>query len=356
MSRQPRMAPARRMAGLSLVELMVSLVLGLMVVGAALTVFISNRQTYGATESLGRIQETARVAFEIMTRDVREAGGTPCDPNVTTVNVLNNPAANWWSEWSMPVTGYDDTVAATGLAFGDAAGERVDNTDAIEVRSAHSNGVTVADHQPASARFSVNKVEHGLEDGDIAMVCDFAHAAIFQVTNANSGSNNNIVHNTGGAHTPGNATSCLSLSGNCPNIPGGGGARTYSFGCYNGARRNNGTCVDPRPWPGIIARLQAARWYVANNGRGGRSLYRSALRSTGGTPGETAVEVAENVQDMQITYLFNGSYQDAADVTDWSAVRAVRVRLTLVGALPVGTDGEPLSRTMQHIIALRNRI
>lgn len=356
MSRMPRLAPPRRMAGLSLVELMVSLVLGLMVVGAALTVFISNRQTYGATESLGRIQETARVAFEIMTRDVREAGGTPCDPNLPTVNVLNNPTANWWSQWTMPVTGYEATAAATGLAFGTATGERVSGTDAVEVRSAHANGVTVADHQPASARFSVNKLDHGLQDGDLAMVCDFAQAAIFQVTNANSGTNTNIVHNTGASVAPGNATSCLSLTGACPNVPGGGGARTYSFGCFNGQRRNNGTCVDPRPWPGIIARLQAARWYIGNNGRGGRSLYRAALRTSSGTPGQSAVEVAENVQDMQLTYLAGGTYQDASAISDWTAVRAVRVRLTLVGSLPMGTDGQPLSRTMQHIIALRNRL
>ena len=60
---------AARQLGLSLVELMVALVLGLLVVGAAIGVFLSNRQTYTATESLGRVQENARVAFELMARD-----------------------------------------------------------------------------------------------------------------------------------------------------------------------------------------------------------------------------------------------------------------------------------------------
>lgn len=358
MSRRSGFAPPRRMAGVSLVELMVSLILGLMVVGAALTVFISNRQTYAATESLGRIQETARIAFEVMARDVREAGGMPCDLDAPIVNVLNSPATAWWSMWTTPLSGYEATTAAAGLPFGTGAGQRLSGTDAIELHSAHSNGVTVADHQSASARFSVNKVDHGLQDGDIAMVCDFDHAAIFQVTNAQSGTNNNIVHNTG-AQTPGNATTCLSLDGNCPNVPGGGGARTYSFGCFNGARRNNGTCVDPRPWPGTIARLEAARWYVGNNGRGGRSLYRAALRNVDGSLTADPIEIAENVQDLQLRYLVGSgntaTYVDASVVTNWSNVSAVRVRLTLTGTVAVGTDGAPLTRWMQHTIALRNR-
>ena len=201
--------------GMSLVELMVSLALGLLVVGAALTVFLSNRQTYAATESLSRIQESSRVAFELMTRDLREAGGTPCERDLPIVNVLNTPGANWWSQWNSAVVGYDNTVAFTGMPFGTAAGERLSGTDGLEIRSAVGNGVTVSDHQPASAQFKVNKIAHGINDGDIVMACDFDHAAIFQITNAQPGINDTIVHNSG-TGTPGNSTKCLALDGVCP--------------------------------------------------------------------------------------------------------------------------------------------
>ena len=44
-------------AGFSLVELMISLVLGLLVTAAAVGIFLSNQRTFRATESLARIQE-----------------------------------------------------------------------------------------------------------------------------------------------------------------------------------------------------------------------------------------------------------------------------------------------------------
>ncbi|MFA4615373.1 pilus assembly protein PilW, partial [Xanthomonas perforans] len=53
---------------------MISMVLGLLVVGAAIGIFLSNRQAYAATEGVGRIQETARLGFELIARDIREAG------------------------------------------------------------------------------------------------------------------------------------------------------------------------------------------------------------------------------------------------------------------------------------------
>ena len=59
-----RTGPARA-RGFSLIELMIALLIGLLVVSAAGSLFISNKRTYNATETLGRIQENGRVAFEL---------------------------------------------------------------------------------------------------------------------------------------------------------------------------------------------------------------------------------------------------------------------------------------------------
>lgn len=61
-------------AGFSLIELMVALVLGLLVAGAALAILQSNQATYRSNEGLNRVQENARIAFELMSRDIRSAG------------------------------------------------------------------------------------------------------------------------------------------------------------------------------------------------------------------------------------------------------------------------------------------
>ena len=71
-------AYSRRMSGMSLIELMVAMVLGLVVLGAAFAVFMSNQATFRVNEDVNRIQENARVAFEMISRDVRAAAGSAC--------------------------------------------------------------------------------------------------------------------------------------------------------------------------------------------------------------------------------------------------------------------------------------
>ena len=64
---------------MSLIELMIALVLGMVVVAAAASIFLANKSTYKATETLARVQENSRLAFEMMARDIREARGSACD-------------------------------------------------------------------------------------------------------------------------------------------------------------------------------------------------------------------------------------------------------------------------------------
>lgn len=329
MRSQPISMP-RQAAGMTLIELMIALVLGLMVLSAAIGIFLSNRQTYRATDNLGRLQETARVAFELMAHDIREAGGNACNRGLPTANVLNNPAAQWFTDWSSPVRGYDDTMVFAGAGFGTGAAARVNGTDALELKSGTSTGATVVSHNPSSAQFQVNTVNHGLDDGDLAIICDNREAAVFQITNAQPGTNVTIVHNTGNSVSPGNSTKSLG-------IPLG---TDYRFGPNS-----------------IIIKLHATAWYVGNNGRGSRSLYQETIVNSSGATSGVAQEVVEGVTDMQITYLPAGTnaYVAASAVADWSTVSAVRVDLTLVSPENIGADGAPLMRHLIHVVTLRNR-
>jgi type IV pilus assembly protein PilW len=62
-----------RHAGVSLVELMVALVLGLFLIFGAVTIYGKSRSTYRTTEAVARLQETARYAFDAIEPDVRMA-------------------------------------------------------------------------------------------------------------------------------------------------------------------------------------------------------------------------------------------------------------------------------------------
>lgn len=354
MNRVVPAAMGRDQRGVTLVELMVALVLGLIVSGAALSLVLANKQTYLATESLGHLQENGATAFELMARDVREAGGNPCDDTVDLVNVLNTPSASWYTDFASAVRGYGGATGMTGLPFGTAKGQRVAGTDALEIKSAASDGVSIVSHDPPSAQFQVSTKDHGFQSGDIALACDFNHAAVLQISNASPGVNTTLVHNTGTVVAPGNCTKGLGSPLDCSKPLG----TAYKFGCKFGGQDPGIDCTLPENrWTAILARVRASRWYVGYNGRGGTSLFQSQLRNNAGVLVVDSNEIADGINGMTLTYLVRGGagYQAATAVADWSQVVAVRIRLALAGQANVGTNGQPLQRSLGHVVAIRNR-
>ncbi|HWP19434.1 MAG TPA: PilW family protein [Burkholderiaceae bacterium] len=328
------------MRGLTLVELMVAVVLGLLILGGVISIFISNRQAFRTTEQLARTQENARTAFELMARSIREAGGSPCGRNLPTANVLNNSATAWWANWGDGLRGYGGAEAFPVKNFGSAPGDRASGTDALVLLYGDSNtSNAIVTHNPTSAEFKVGAATHGVNDGDVLLVCDYKQAAVFQATNS-SASNVTIVHNTGNSQSPGNCTKGLGLPVVCSAL-----GTEYEFK------------------GGQLMKLSAEAWYIGNfrraDGRTGRSLFRARL----GTSATVVVEeIVEGVEDMEIAYLVNTGtglatdYVDAASVTDWKSVVSVRLTLTFLGSERVGTDGQPLRRQSIHVIGLRNRL
>lgn len=59
--------------GFTVIELMIALVLGLIIIGGVLTVFLSNSQTFRTNEALSRIQENGRFAIDLLGTDLRHA-------------------------------------------------------------------------------------------------------------------------------------------------------------------------------------------------------------------------------------------------------------------------------------------
>ena len=103
---------ATRARGFSLIELMIAMVLGLVVIGSAGAIYIANKRSYAATEVLSRVQESSRVAFELMARDIREAAAVPCAKDIPIANVLGRtrkgttpPAANWLYDFGNGILG-----------------------------------------------------------------------------------------------------------------------------------------------------------------------------------------------------------------------------------------------------------
>jgi type IV pilus assembly protein PilW len=330
---------ATRQSGLTLVEILVALTIGLVVLTGVVGVLIANRQTYRTSEALARMQENARFSFEILGRSIRAAGGNPCGA-YKVANVLNNRTTAWWADWSNAIRGFEGGNADHDSQFPQATGSgtaaRIAGTDAlITLTGSLDTGLSIIDHNPSAAQLKINTNAHGLKDGDIVIACDTQHSAIFQITNA-SPSNNVIVHNTG-TGSPGNCSKYLGYPTppNCGASGPNNDPPSYSFESQ-----------------GYLNRLSAHAWYIGNNPRGTRSLYRINLSGSSAQ----IEEVTPDVYDLQVDYLAQGSnsYVNASSITDWNQVIAVRLEITTQDPFVPDNNGNPLTRKWYTIFRVRN--
>ncbi len=337
----------KRQSGLSLVEILIALSLGLVVLGAVVTMFFAQREAFRSNEALAQMQENARFALEMIARELREAGGNFCDRSLPTAVVLNQSDQLWWAQWQQsPIHGYDSNDNSFPHRFGTSPGNRRVGTDAVTILSATANTtpVRIVEHNPLSAQFMVNTPSHGVRNGDIVLACDSRQAALFQVTNANS-NNVTIVHNTGTGHQPGNCTKGLGLPVRCTAV---GTPYPFSQGGY-------------------LAQLNASAWYVGRNERDGWSLWRLRLLTQNENAETRAEEIAEGITGLQLRYLEQGrenlGFLTARDVREWNKVTAVRVTVTTESQQPVGvrlsttgTERTPLERQWTIVVSLRNQL
>jgi type IV pilus assembly protein PilW len=324
---------------MTLVELMISMVLGLVVVGAVISMLLANKRSYATTEALSQVQESSRSAFELLARDVRQIGATGCDRTNRVANVLSGGTA-WWRPW-FGVFGYDGAQADPGVTTGTAVGQRVAGTDSLQIQSLDGAGLSITSHTPALAEVRVNAASTPFVAGDVLMLCDFDHAALFRVTGYNSATVT-VTHNDV-AGTPGNCSKGLGYPTLC----------TSTGNVYQFAPNSQ------------IARLGATDWYIGNNGRvaeGGRSLYRKRLTAGGVVATE---EVVAGITDLQVRYRLAGAadFVEASTMSagDWPNVNALTITLTTLSAdqnasTNTTVNSGRIRRQFTNLVTLRNRV
>lgn len=324
--------------GFSLVELMVAMVLGLVVIGGAISVMLANNRSYRANEGLSQIQESARTAYELIARDIRQTGGTGCD-NAKRMGTALSSTGQWWQTW-VSVQGFNSSQTDTAVTTGAGLEERVPGTDSLHMHSVEGGGFPVDVHLPIARTILLsNATTTSLTTGDVLLMCDFDHAALFKA----------------GAYNGAAMTINYSIAGNCSTGLGfpmncdGGTGNVYTF------PRNS--------W---VGRLSAVDWYVGNNLRtadGGRSLYRKRLMPGGAIITE---EVIAGVTDMQVTFGRNGldTVVDATGIVGaaaWASVNSVFITVTVSSSdINVSTNTAVntgrLQRTFTYLVTLRNRV
>jgi type IV pilus assembly protein PilW len=344
---------------------MVSLVLGLILVAGVLNVFVTNREAFRSNENLARMQENARTAFDLMARDLREAGTNPCGTPLVANVVRASSAIPWWADWNLgTVRGYDAGQDVTSIvATGTATNQQVTGTDSILVIRAAQDEKIISAHDTVTFDITVNGVD-GLAAKDILIACDLSSAAIFQIETVST-STKKINH----AQDAGNYNCSSNLgyptAANCPTTAPA--AKQFLSG-------------------GMVAKLTSTFWYVGNNANGKKSLFRTKItkKTVSGVTQATSEpeEVLDGIKDLQIEYLTKNKTSSAL-ATSWipandpstpanpnpifSTVNggwtrdnniqavAARITLTLLSDEKIGDNSAPIERKLIHVVGFRGR-
>lgn len=129
---------SRRPQGFSLIELMISMLIGLIVLGGVLTIVINSKRSFLDHQAMSQIQENARYALDTITRDIRMAGYFACAP--TEKGVINTSKVGGTGGYLIkpgdaiaPLTGFDNV---TNAKVSDAITSVALATDVIMIRRA----------------------------------------------------------------------------------------------------------------------------------------------------------------------------------------------------------------------------
>ncbi len=158
-----RPAPAHRTErGVSLIELMVALTIGLIMIAGAATIYSKTRDVYRSMETTARLQETARFAMSVVESDVRMANfwGLISRPDLFTnnatstapftPNVANNCGADstYVTDTGSYIAGTNNAYSLSCAAYGSGA---VAGSDVLVSRRASST--RIAQTNTAVAKF-----------------------------------------------------------------------------------------------------------------------------------------------------------------------------------------------------------
>ena len=310
--------------GVSLVEIMVGLTLGVILSIALIGVYIAQKNTYTTNISQAAIQDVESAISALITPAIRAAGFSGCTSIIKGLSNLNGggypPLGTLAANPSM-VMGYDAAAGTTLTIAPDNAansGNAGDWTAGLEPSlvgnvQATSDVLIVLGETPGTQPISVTTINSGsvsfvvqnatgIAAGQFGAISDCLKASIFQITSV-AGS---TINHAAGVGPLDNSSDALLVS--------------YGVGSQ-------------------FVSLSQTAFFVANNQGGQSALMRATLNSNGTW---SIQAIAPGVETMQVLYGVgtNGipsQYVPASAVTNWGQVYAVRLSFLIEGQSGSGT-------------------
>jgi type IV pilus assembly protein PilW len=337
--------------GISLIELMVAMVIGLIISGAVLQVFISNKNTFQLQNASGHLQENGRFALQYLAAEIRPAGvGMGVRLTQESICVAGtNGAASEWDSMNRPISAQRVTAGGGLGAVG---------TDQLALFSNDNCGAFLTAGEilrpGANANVKVTAYCPSMQQNRAVMVMDIEKAVIIRITNKPNSSGSGAVTLAHAAGTNDKDASC------------------------GGFKFSDVAFTDPARVVGFSSKI----FYVADTGRmnvDGQAIRALYVRDVSSIPAQSQ-EVVEGVESMRTrfgvastTSVGVQSYMTPAEVEAadrWGDVRTVKIDLLMVsdGRAPgaqdqaiefdgaaVAADGR-MRQVFSTVVALRNRV
>lgn len=294
-----------RQAGVSVVEVLVGLTLGLILTLAMINYTSGQKQSYRIQDGLARLQENLGYANLVISRDVRMAGFAGCPklsnitPNIVATGIsdpVSYSVNSFVSGYEGNTNSFSPTLPTWLTQSLQATSGVRPGTDVIIVRKAGQRGSNL-NSSMSSTSDAINTTNGiGFQSGQLLLISDCQSIDIFNATSATSATS---IKHTQGSNTSG------SLS------------KAYLTDA-------------------VVFPYEVKAFYIRDTGRLNRNnqtIY--GLFSMDILGNEE--EIAEGIENMQITYgvdtdndTATETYQSANQVenaNNWSKVRVVRINL-----------------------------
>ena len=329
--------------GVSLIEVMIAMTLGLFLIGGVFTLFMGSRATHVTQTSVANVQESLRFGFEYLAYDLRMAGYMGC-ANIRDMapQVVANPP--------VPSVGLGGSIKGYNGGAGwtnPTAITLVAGTDVISLSRASLASIHISENSNGSNfKIDTGTTLNGFSVNQILIVTDCRRSDIFRATTVSATSGSATITHASNLNTQPGGSSCPAGSGKIV-------TECSSMGNYKSDAQ--------------VASLESLTFFIGINPNGNPALYRV---------GTSTEELVEGIFDMQIEYGLD-TIDDTLFVADsysatpgnWSQV--VSVRLTLQArsaennALPTTTSytyngasvtDSRLKRASTTVIGLRNLV
>jgi type IV pilus assembly protein PilW len=366
MMAQPTTGLNSHKKGFTLVELMIAMVLGLILVAGVIQIFISNKQAYRVTDAHSKLQDNARFALDVLSRDVRSAGFNGCRAieNKNVLIIADAPAPTNINPSSI-ITGSNATATSWTPNISGSLGTVVVGTDVITVQHGESCGGNLTNSANVTGNIRIRYPNScSVDAGDTFMISDCTDAHVFRVTSVSpngAGTKQKLAHGDGSGLSNQSNKFCKLYQPSDPTECESGEEKIYDFDSE-------------------LLIFNSVTYFIRLGVNGERALWAFDNNSPAAN-GSNPIELIEGIEDMQIVY---GSDTDDDDIVDvysdaeaiqtngqWDKVIGARISLlaqtqeknltttnqsvTFNGGNVTATEGR-LRRVFTTTIGVRNRM